>query len=157
MGGASGKESVCQIRIVKRYRFSPWIRKSPWRRKWQPTPVFLPGELHGERRLVGYSPWVCKQSDMSELLSTAHAYNSMSESEVVLFAQSCPTFCDPMICGPPDSSVHWILQARTLEWVAIPFSKGSSQHRHGARVSWIAGKFFTIWNKREAPVVWVPT
>ena len=91
---------------------------------------------------MGYSPWVCKQSDMSELLSTAHAYNSMSESEVVLFAQSCPTLCNTMDCGA--SSVHGILQARTLEWVAIPFSKGSSQHRHGARVSCIAGEFFTI-------------
>ena len=93
---------------------------------------------------MGYSPWVCKQSDMTELLSTAYACNSMSESEVVLFAQSCPTLCDPMDCGPPASSVHGILQARTLEWVAILFSKGSSQHRHEARVSYSAGKFFTI-------------
>ena len=37
--------------------FSPWVRKIPWRRKWQPTPVFLPGEFHGQRGLEGYSPW----------------------------------------------------------------------------------------------------
>ena len=44
----------------------------------------------------------------------------------VLVTQLCPTLCDPMDCSPPDSSVHRILQARILEWVAIPFSRGSS-------------------------------
>ena len=39
------------------HRFHPWLRKIPWRRKWQPTPVFLPGKSHGHRSLVGYSPW----------------------------------------------------------------------------------------------------
>ena len=38
-------------------RFDPWVGKMPWRRKWQPTPVFLPGRFHGQRSLVGYSPW----------------------------------------------------------------------------------------------------
>ena len=41
----------------RRHRFDPWVRKIPWRRKWQPTPVFLPGKSHGQRSLVGYSPW----------------------------------------------------------------------------------------------------
>ena len=50
----SGKESTCQC---KRCRFDPWVRKIPWRRKWQPSPVFLPGKSHGQRNLVGYSPW----------------------------------------------------------------------------------------------------
>ena len=50
----SGKESACQCR---RRRFHPWVRKIPWSRKWQPTPVFLPGASHGQRSLVGYSPW----------------------------------------------------------------------------------------------------
>ena len=40
--------------------FDPWVGKIPWRRKWQPTPVFLPGESHGRRNLMGYSPWVAK-------------------------------------------------------------------------------------------------
>ena len=44
----------------RRHRCSPWVRKIPWRRKWQPTPVFLPGESHGQRSLVGYSPWITK-------------------------------------------------------------------------------------------------
>ena len=62
------------------------------------------------------------------------------ESEV---AQSCPTLCDPMDCSPPDFSVHGIFQARVLEWVAISFSRGSSQPRNQTRVSRAAGRCFT--------------
>ena len=62
----------------------------------------------------------------------------------MLVAQSCPTLCDPMDCSLPGSSVHGILQARILEWVAIPFSRGSSWPRDWTQVSCIAGRFFTI-------------
>ena len=62
-GGASGKEPVCQCRRRKRHEFNPWVRKIPWRRAWQPTPVFLPGESHGQRSLVVYSPWGHKELD----------------------------------------------------------------------------------------------
>ena len=56
----SHKESACQCRRCKRrLRFDPWIRKI-WRMKWQTTPVFLPGKSHGQRSLVGYSPWVAE-------------------------------------------------------------------------------------------------
>ena len=54
--GTSGKESTCQCRRPKRCKFDPWVRKIPWRRKQQPTRVFLPGKFHGQRSLVGYSP-----------------------------------------------------------------------------------------------------
>ena len=64
---------------------------------------------------------------------------------VVLVAQSCPTPCDPTDCSPPGYSVHGILQARVLEWTAIPFSRGSSWPRDQTRASCIAGRFFTIW------------
>ena len=57
--------------------------------------------------------------------------------------QSCPTLCDPMDCSPPGSSIHGILQARILKWVAIPFSKGPSQPRDWTQVSRIAGGPFT--------------
>ena len=50
----------------KRHRFNPWVRKIPWRRAWQPTPVFLLRGSHGQRSLVGYSPGGCKQSDTTE-------------------------------------------------------------------------------------------
>ena len=64
---------------------------------------------------------------------------------VVLVVQLCPTLCDPTDCSLPGSSVHEILQAGILGWVAIPFSRGSSQPRDRTRVSCIAGRFFTIW------------
>ena len=69
-----------------------------------------------------------------------------SESEV---AQSCPTLCDPVDCSLPGSSVHGILQARILEWVAISFSRGSSRPRDRTRVSLIADRRFTVWAARE--------
>ena len=68
----------------------------------------------------------------------------------VLVTQSCPTLCNPMDCSPPGSSVHGILQARILEWVAVPFSRGSLQPRNWTQVSLIASRFFTIWATREA-------
>ena len=58
--------------------------------------------------------------------------------------QLCPVLCDPTDCSPLGSSVHGILQARILEWVAIPFSRGSSQSRDQTEVSCIAGKFFAV-------------
>ena len=66
LGRVSGKEPNCQWRRHMRLRFDPWVMKFPWRRKWQPTPKFLPGESHGQRSLVGYSPWGCRESDMTE-------------------------------------------------------------------------------------------
>ena len=66
-GGTSDKELDCQCRRQKRHEFSPWVGKIPWRRKWQHTPVLLPGESHGQRSLVGYSPQGRKESDMTEV------------------------------------------------------------------------------------------
>ena len=66
----SGKESACQGRRCKRCGFHPWVRKIPWRRKWQPTPVFLPGKSHGQRSLAGYSPWGRKELDTTDRPST---------------------------------------------------------------------------------------
>ena len=63
----------------------------------------------------------------------------------MLAAQSWPILWDHMDCSPPGSSVHGIFQARTLEWVAISFSRGSSWPRNRTQVSCIAGRFFTVW------------
>ena len=71
----------------------------------------------------------------------------------VLVAKSRLTLCNPRTGSPPGSSVHEILRARILEWAAIPFSRGSSQHKNQTRVSCIAGRVFTAWATREAP--WV--
>ena len=56
-GGTSGKEPTCQCRRHRKQGFSPWVGKIPWRRVWQPTPVSLLGESHGQKALMGYNPW----------------------------------------------------------------------------------------------------
>ena len=70
-------------------------------------------------------------------------------SVCVLVAQSCLTLCSSTDRSPPGSSVHGILQARILQWVAVPFFRGSSQPRDQTQVSHIAGRLFTIWAKRK--------
>ena len=66
-----GKELTCQCRSNKRHRFDRRVRKITWRKAWQPTPVFLAGEWHGERSLTGYHPWGHRESDMTE--ATQHS------------------------------------------------------------------------------------
>ena len=70
----SGRESTCQCR---RCRFAPWVRKICWRRKWQPTPVFLPGKSRGQRNLAGYSTWDCEELDMTEQLNNSNREDHM--------------------------------------------------------------------------------
>ena len=65
--GSSGKEPTCQCRRHKIHRFDPWVGKISWRRQWQPTPAFLPGEFQGQRSLVGYCPKGCEESEMTEM------------------------------------------------------------------------------------------
>ena len=67
-GGSDGKESACQCRRT-RYLIPGKVGKIPWRRKWQPAPVFLTETFHGQRSLAGYSPWGCKELDTAERLS----------------------------------------------------------------------------------------
>ena len=59
---------TCQCRRYKKCGFDPWVGKIPWRRAWQPTPVFFLGESHGQRSLADYSPWGCKKLDTAEQL-----------------------------------------------------------------------------------------
>ena len=91
------------VKNLLRHGFSPWVGKIPWRKERLPTSVFWPGEFPGL-----YSPWGGKEL---ETIAAAAA-----------LLQSCPTLCDPIDSSPPGSSVPGILQARTLEWVAIFFS-----------------------------------
>ena len=80
--------------------FDPSVRKIPWRQKWQPTPVFLPGESHGQRSLAGYSPWGCKESDMTEWLplslSHSQSLQCTHEAEVDVFLEFPCFLYDPM-------------------------------------------------------------
>ena len=94
------------------------------------------------RETIFFCLWIPISLDCFESLQILISPFSESESEV---AQSCPTLCNPMDCSPPGSSVHGILQARILEWVAISFSRGSSQPRDRTQVSRIAGRCFNLW------------
>ena len=86
-----------------------------------------PGVLPSTRPLPEFQV----NTPVSELLPIRHSV-----------AQSCPAPCDPVDCSPPGSSIRGTSQARVLEWVAIPFSRGSSQPRDQTQVSFIAGRFF---------------
>ena len=66
-GNTSGKRPACQHRRRKRCRFYPGVGKFPWRRPWQPIPVFLSGEFRRQRSLMGYSPWSHKELDVTEV------------------------------------------------------------------------------------------
>ena len=70
-GFPSGSEvkNLPATQDTERYRFDPWVGNIPWRRAWQPTPVFLPGKFHGQRNLMGYSPWHCKEPNTTERLT----------------------------------------------------------------------------------------
>ena len=112
----------------RRHGFDPWVIKTPWKRAWQLTAVFLQWKSHGPRRLADYSPWGRKESDTTEATEHAHTHScwsvslrqsSYNTSQVI---QLCSTLCDPMDCSLSHSSVHGIFQARILEWVAISFS-----------------------------------
>ena len=87
------------------------------------------------------------RTQVSGIAADSLSAEPQSESEV---AQSCLTLCDPVDSSPPYSSVHGILQAKILEWVAISFSRGSSWPRDRTQVSRIAGRCFNLWATREA-------
>ena len=115
--GACGKEPTRQCRGHEK-----WVQSLSWEdtleRKWQPTPVFLPGESHKQRGFAGYSPWGLKESDTTEatwiyVLCTCSVMS-------VFFTTPCTMPCQaPLSMG--------ILQVRILEWIAMPSSRGSSQ------------------------------
>ena len=78
----SGKEPSCQCGRCKRCGFDPWVRKIPWRRAWQSTPVVLPGESHGQKGLAGYNQWGRKESDTTEATQhTTHGRLKKSSSD----------------------------------------------------------------------------
>ena len=113
--------------------------------------------MRGEDQTNALSTHLCSCSalwswdlTLSKMSSLRSYLKKESESEV---AQSSPTLCDPVDCSLPGSSVHGILQARILEWVAISFPRGSSQPRDWTQVSHIAGRRFTLWATREAWVI----
>ena len=87
--------------------------------------------------------------------SSSVKWNNIYLFLLSLVAQLCPTLRDPTDCSPSGSSVHGILQAGILEWVAIPFYRGSFQPRDRAQVSCMASRFFTIWTTRATPILFL--
>ena len=77
----------------RRVRFDPWVVKIAWRRKWLPTPVLLPGESHGQKSLVGYSPWGRKESDTTEQLTLSLVVLSIGGVLSTLLLLPAPCFC----------------------------------------------------------------
>ena len=108
-----------------------------YRRKWR-----KPGTFHCLKLSYRVSV-LCSANSRNQ----GHCHNKCYI--IVLVTQSCLTVCNPVDCSPPGSSVHEILQAWILEWVAMPFSRGSSWPKDGTQVSCIAGRFFTILATRE--------
>ena len=100
-----------------------------------------------------YKTLINKTKELSKWKDSLHSWMKVKR----LVAQSCSTLCKPMDCSPPDSSVHGILQAQILEWVAMPSSRGSSQPRDQTQVSHISGRFFTVWAPRESHEYWSGT
>ena len=118
---------------------------------------WLPFDLHEFFSMFSYDLFSKKQINLkNSRLSVASNRTQLKltwacERKLkALVAQSWPTLCDPMDCSPPGSSVHGILQEGTLEWVAIPFSRGSSQPMDWTWVSCIAGRLFIAWATKEA-------
>ena len=140
------KESACQRR---RCEFDPWGGKIPWTRDQPSTPIF---------QSMDSSPWGHKESITTEWLKHTplqmggclhvRCYHRICKATL---HKMCPNAgCESCLVmsnslQPHEDTVHGILQARLLEWVAFPFSRGSSQPRDRTEVSRIAGRFFTSW------------
>ena len=112
LDGTTGQKSICQCRRHKRCELDPWVRKIPQRRKWQPTLVFLPGESHGQRSLVGYSPRSRKESDTAERLSTyMHAPRSDTGAP---HSQMCRSLLTVLLELQP---LAWLCYCLLWDWV----------------------------------------
>ena len=100
---------------------------------------------------VGSSSLIRDQIQAPPALGAWNLGHCTSKGKWSEVTQSCPTLCNPMDCSLPGSSLHGIFQTRILEWVAISFSRGSSQPRDWTQVSHTVGKHFTIWATRKPP------
>ena len=105
-GGSSGEEPGWQCGRRKRRGLDPWVGKTPWRRKWQPTPVFLPAKSHGQRNLEGYSSWSRKESDTTERLPL----NKEIATHSSILTQKIPETEEPTVYG---AAVHGVTNSCT--------------------------------------------
>ena len=103
-GGTSSKELACQCRRCRRLGFGPWIRKISWREAWQPTPVFLPGESHGQKSLAGYSPWGCR---------VGHNWSNLTHMLLWILTYSLDIGCISLCLSLTWGSSIWLWSMRT--------------------------------------------
>ena len=103
----SGKESTCQLKRCQRCSFNPWVGKIPWRRKWQPTPVFLPGKFHAQRNLTGYSPWGCR---VRHDWGTEHACMETSWHSASLVMGPGPLWTEVIDCALPLTCLSFLTE-----------------------------------------------
>ena len=150
----TGKKSA-----AKQETWAPWIRKIPWRRKWQPTPVFLPGEFHGQRSLVGYSSRGCKESNITEWLNMrmhacAHTHThthivrrpgaaslwgfTRRSVHSLLFQSHWAASCGDLYLVSPWSSNH------------LPATPGQSYPQASGNGDWQGGAPLTFTNPSQA-------
>ena len=124
-----GEASTCQCRRYKRHGFDPWVRKIPWRRKWQSTLMFLPGESHGLRSLVGYSPWGRKELDTTlqmcaYMLSCAqllkavflHAYTKKLQTSLRWVSFSTTGGAKVGLIRRKGSAMVWLIFLQSRAW-----------------------------------------
>ena len=141
---AQGKESACQC---KRHQLDPLVSKVPWRRKWRSTPVFLSGESHGQRSLVDYSSWGCKELDMTEhtfiivlfnasfipiLLASFTCFSCLPERLFIFFLAVCDIFLGLFV----NTAVPQRPQIMCLSFPSLRRARNSCVLRSAKSVAW---------------------
>ena len=118
--------------------------------------MFPTREIWGSKDKTLNTLSICLLQNLNQRILLFYAIKKVKKMKV-LFAQSYLTLCNPMDLSPSGSSFHGILQAKILEWVAIPLSRESSWPRYRIQVSCIAVRFFTIWVTRESVNLLLPS
>ena len=147
-------QMVKNLPAIRRPRFSPWVRKIPWRREWLLTPVFLPGKSHRRMSLAGYSPWDPKESDMTEQLTLALLTAFLHSLDLINMSNKCQMsiylkilirsfffFLNYLAPGFPDSSVGKESTSNVGDLGSIPGlgrspGEGNPPQVHGVAKSW---------------------
>ena len=127
-GGARGKQLACQCRRHRRQRFDPGIRKIPWRMKWQPTPVFLPGKFHGERRA-----WWATVHRVAKRHDWACTHNSLLVQvfeDSLINLHPCFSKCGPQVQNIIIIIIIWELLKRQVRGSSLPHIPVESETQH---------------------------
>ena len=126
----------------------PWVGKIPWSRKWQPTPVFLPGESHGQRSPVSYIQSMASHAHAHEKTVLIYSVSGVQQSDSFIYThtkslQLCQTLCSPVDCSPSGSSIHGIPQARITECPPLGDLPDPGTKPMSLRSPALAGELFT--------------